>query len=69
MLCPYCHELMTDGRVAGGRGWVYWIPRTASFLTGPYSSKSVILGAGEISQAFYCADCKKIIVETDSVYD
>ncbi len=72
MKCPYCNQEMQKGILSGdGRSRVYWKAgdEKANFMD-KLSGKGKIRGikytlAAFIIHANYCADCKKMIFETD----
>lgn len=76
MKCPYCQKMMDEGYIENPRDVVAWIPKGAyrglRERIFPRSEKKFILAGkynfieGGSAEAYYCNNCKKIIIDVDS---
>ena len=70
MICPYCNNKMNRGFIKNREQKLSWIPdgEKAPLTSWSISKNGIALGnysffSGGETVAFYCAECKKIILD------
>lgn len=73
MECPYCHQKMEKGVIHGDRYAIKWIEESRDRggiislfqkgikLTNPWTSNEI--------EAYYCRNCKKMIIDINEKVD
>lgn len=61
MECPHCGKEMRKGRLSGGRDYVYWKD------AGPDAEPVRLTGFAQEAQAFYCPECRKVILDVPEI--